>query len=721
MGRGIVIIRRLAWHGRRRAAFAGAVLAVVAGATLPGGAAGAATGATAASAAVKLSASPLGIDLAPWDGIYSTTGSTTYTGSRIAAAAESMLKAAGVNQIHYGGGVTADDYNWQTNRETGKAYNDGFNFAKVSAAARGLGAQTFATVNFGSGTPALAAAWVKQAKSTAGQGVSYWEIGNENYGCWETNNWLAKAPENYAGYKPNVNATCPMVSEDLDAGMTTMATSYAANAKDFMAAMKAQDPNAQLGVPYAFDWTVGGATVGDNTIWNDTVLGTDAQYISFVEAHWYPFGFGGNVGGKNPSAEAVIQSVTQIPAEWAKIQADLNANVPGAKVIVGETGVSYLQTNVPCIPAGALFAAGDALEWLAAGALSVDWWPMDTNTNANYNGTNCQADEAMFSNPADPATANPQPLTPYVGYLMASALAKPGAQLSTLTVSDPSTLAKVTDVLGFQSLLPDGKSAVALINTSTSSSRKVIFGSSLAGNLVTESYSAGNQNSANNRIVTGTSTAAALAGGITLPAESITILKAAGALKPSSMTLTGSVSVKAGTKVRLTGKLSLGGITVPGGVPVKVYRKLGSKVQATLTVRTAAGGGYTVTDLPPAAGSYVYQASYVSNTYLPASASYAVKVTAAKPSLKLALSAGSVRPGQKITVTATLGAPHVNKTLLIYAQPKGGAKRVIKHTTVNSRGQISVVYPVKATTTFTLVFGGDTWYTPRTVTAVVKA
>ena len=70
---------------------------------------------------MQVSASPLGIDLAPWDGIYSTAGdSTTYTDSKIAAAAESMLKAAGVNQIHYGGGVTADDYNWQTNRETGK-------------------------------------------------------------------------------------------------------------------------------------------------------------------------------------------------------------------------------------------------------------------------------------------------------------------------------------------------------------------------------------------------------------------------------------------------------------------------------------------------------------------------------------------------------------------------------------------------------------------------
>jgi hypothetical protein len=387
------------------------------------------------------------------------------------------------------------------------------------------------------------------------------------------------------------------------------------------------------------------------------VLGQDGQNISFVDAHWYPFGFGGNTGANgNPTDQSVIKSVTQIPGEYAKIRTALNTYAPSAKVIVGETGVSYLATNVPCKPAGALFAAGDALEWLAAGAQSIDWWPLDTDANL---GTTCaNPDEAMFTNAGTP-------LTPYTGYVLASALAQPNAQLSTLATSS-------SDVLGFQSLLPNGKSAVALINTSTSSSRKVTFASSLAGNLVTESYSAGNQNSTNSLIVTGTSTASAIAGGITLPAESITILKA-------------------------------------------------SKTQATLTAKTVSGGGFTVTDLPPAAGSYVYQASYVSNTYLPASASYAVKVTTAKPALKLALSATSVRPGQKITVTGTLGAPHVNKTLVIYAQPKGGAKKVIRRATVNAKGQISVVYPVTANTAFTLVFAGDTWYTPGTLTAAVKA
>ena len=40
-------------------------------------------------------------------------------------------------------------------------------------------------VNVGSGTPELAAAWVKYANKIKGYGIKYWEIGNENGGHWE--------------------------------------------------------------------------------------------------------------------------------------------------------------------------------------------------------------------------------------------------------------------------------------------------------------------------------------------------------------------------------------------------------------------------------------------------------------------------------------------------------------------------------------------------------
>jgi alpha-L-arabinofuranosidase len=41
-------------------------------------------------------------------------------------------------------------------------------------------------VNMGSGTPQMAAAWVKYANKIKGYGIKYWEVGNENGGQWET-------------------------------------------------------------------------------------------------------------------------------------------------------------------------------------------------------------------------------------------------------------------------------------------------------------------------------------------------------------------------------------------------------------------------------------------------------------------------------------------------------------------------------------------------------
>ncbi len=58
--------------------------------------------------------------------------------------------------------------------------------------------------------------------------------------------------------------------------------------------------------------------------------------------------------------------------------------------------------------------------------------------------------------------------------------------------------------------------------------------------------------------------------------------------------------------------------------------------------------------------------------------------------------------------------------LVIYAQPKGGKKTVIKRATVNSKGQSSVQYTVRANTTFTVTFSGDSWYSSASATAAVK-
>jgi hypothetical protein len=482
---------------------------------------------------VPLSPAPLGLNTAPWDYIYAAD---TSAGGGVDVI-QPLLRAAGIGMLRYGGGSYADYYDWQTNTNiqnclpddatasftSSCASSDSLGFSQFSQQARAAGAQSFVTVNYGSGTPAEAAAWVTQARDTPGEGVALWEVGNENYGCWEVNNELAGPPENYAGYTPNTytsvngvyeNPTCPQTTQGNAAGTQTLATSYAVNARQFLAAMKAADPSARIGVPWAFGSQVAGASVPDNSEWNDTVLGTDGRYVSFVDAHYYPFYFYGATGGANPTDEQVLHALLQIPSLYRQIRATLDAYDPGASVVVGETGVSNNETMTVCTPAGALFAAGDVLSWLAAGARSVDWWDMNNYGNTTAGCTS--PDFGMFT-----SSSPPVPETPYYGYVLASVLARPHAVLGVIPTSDAS------DVLAYESVLPGGRHAVAFINTSTGSAETVTFRpyAGLSGTLRTWSYSAGNQNPADSSIITGTTTASSVAGGITLPAESMTILE----------------------------------------------------------------------------------------------------------------------------------------------------------------------------------------------------
>ena len=199
-------------------------------------AASAASAANAASAAGAgapagqpgrlLSSLALGLNTAPWDYIYAADASAGGGVDII----QPLLQAADIGLLRYGGGSYADYYDWQTNTDiqtciwgnpfgsfTGAPFpydttapftgascdnTDSLPFDQFSAQAKAIGAQSFVTVNYGSGTPAEAAAWVSHSRSTPGDSVALWEVGNENYGCWEVNNWLAQA----AGELPGLQA-----------------------------------------------------------------------------------------------------------------------------------------------------------------------------------------------------------------------------------------------------------------------------------------------------------------------------------------------------------------------------------------------------------------------------------------------------------------------------------------------------------------------------------
>ncbi|MGH6653747.1 MAG: cellulose binding domain-containing protein, partial [Actinocrinis sp.] len=155
---------------------------------------------------------PLGVNTASWD--------TNFVDPAIST----DLSAANTGLIRYPGGSWADEYVWQPNTAKGQAQP--VNFAQYSSQVDSIsGGQKFVTVNYGSDTAASADAWAKQAATTAGQNVALWEIGNEEYGSWETDNHAS----------PHT------------------AASYASNALPYMQAIKSADPNAQVCYDYGMD------------------------------------------------------------------------------------------------------------------------------------------------------------------------------------------------------------------------------------------------------------------------------------------------------------------------------------------------------------------------------------------------------------------------------------------------------------------------------------
>jgi alpha-L-arabinofuranosidase len=204
----------------------------------------------------------------PSTGLGINTG--VYDGDLNNSAASAALSNAGVDALRYPGGSTSDAYDWQNNTTvSGQGYaNPSNDFDDFMGIANKVGASPVITVNYGSGTAAEAAAWVKYADVTKNYGIKYWELGNEVYGDgtygadWEYNT------------------------------KSKGATAYADNIEDYITQMKAADSNIKVGaVLTAYgDWPDGlvAGSYGDSADWNETVLKTDGSKLDFVILHDYP-------------------------------------------------------------------------------------------------------------------------------------------------------------------------------------------------------------------------------------------------------------------------------------------------------------------------------------------------------------------------------------------------------------------------------------------------
>jgi len=154
-----------------------------------------------------------GVNTAVWDNDFgdNTTERTRTIG---------LLREMGLTTLRFPGGSLSDEYHWASNKSGTNTWEWNTSFVDFWRVATNLLAEVFITVNYGSGTPQEAAGWVRHANVTNRLGFKYWEIGNENYGPWETD----------TNARPHDAYT------------------YAVRAREYIQQMKAADPTIRVGV-----------------------------------------------------------------------------------------------------------------------------------------------------------------------------------------------------------------------------------------------------------------------------------------------------------------------------------------------------------------------------------------------------------------------------------------------------------------------------------------
>jgi hypothetical protein len=417
----------------------------------------------------------------------------TYDGHLNDSAVIPALSGGGVDALRYPGGSEADVYNWQTNTVVpGQGYaNSADDFDDFMGIAQKTGASPIITVNYGSGTAAEAAAWVKYANVTKHYGVKYWELGNEipgdgTYGTqWEYNT------------KPKG------------------ATTYANNIADYITQMKAVDPSIKVGAVLTTynSWPDGlvASKYGDTADWNTTVLKKDGPRLDFVIIHYYP---------TSNSEASLLSQYKNIASLISHTRAEINqyagSNAANIQIMITETNATYEPDSVPA----ALDAADSYMTFLQNGVDNIDWWDLHngptSSTSKLPDGLTDFGDGGVLSSGGcagsvcEPAANTPFPT--YYGLQAVGSFATPGAEMVGTTSSNSTVTSYAIKTATGMNLM--------LVNHSAQASEPVSI--NYAGFNPGSVTSAEQFSDANRKLqqISGVS-----ANGLTLPAYSITVLK----------------------------------------------------------------------------------------------------------------------------------------------------------------------------------------------------
>jgi hypothetical protein len=399
---------------------------VLAAAGLAGLASPPAEAATAASVTVNansglgaIPASAIGLNTAVYDGYMNDTP------------IPGLLKAAGINALRYPGGSYSDIYNWQTNVAQGGYDAPNTSFSNFMTTAQAASAQPIITVNYGTGTPALAAAWVKAANVTSNDAIQYWEVGNEVYGNGTYGaNWEADAHcDTSAGGSPVTIGSEP--AQTYDCGPTR----YANDVLQYMPAMKTAASGihvcAVLTTP-GF-WPDGVTNAQNPNSWNRTVLSILGSSTDCVVVHYYPGG--SSAAGMLTDPQGIAGIVSSLHSQ---ISTYAGVNPANVRVLVTESNSTLDSDTQP----SALFASDMYMTWLENGVSNVDWWDEHNGagTITTVGGATDYGDFGIFSNSSSSSgTTEPAaetPFAPYYGIAMLSKLGSAGDEMVASTSSN---------------------------------------------------------------------------------------------------------------------------------------------------------------------------------------------------------------------------------------------------------------------------------------------
>ena len=467
----------------------------------------------AASVIRTVDARHFGVNAVIWDSVFDTP--TTIN----------LLTEMGNQTLRFPGGSLSDEYHWESNTTLNNTWQWATSFDKFAHVVASTRPQVFITVNYGTGTPAEAANWVRNANVTRALGCKYWEVGNENYGDWEADS-QARPHDPYT---------------------------YAVRFKDYFNQMKAVDPTIKLGAVivlgedsyanYTDHPALNPRTSQSHNGWTPVMLATLRSLgvtPDFVTYHRY---------AQAPGAENDA-TLLQSSSSWANDAADLRrqlndylgAAAAGVELICTENNSVYTTPGKQSTSlVNGLFYADSLGALLRTEFKGLVWWDLrnsqdlGNNNSAALYGWRLYGDYGIVNsaNPAGPTDRYP---TFYVAKLMQT-FARGGDQLVTASSDYPLLTAHATK-------RADGSLAVLAINKSaTAAISAKIAVAGLLPNSTGYAYTYGMVQDTAARTGVGSAdvATAALSGlatnfNYTFPAYSVTVLALSGSAPPPPAT-----------------------------------------------------------------------------------------------------------------------------------------------------------------------------------------